>query len=202
MATVRGRNADLHGNVPDASPIALILVDVINALDFPNNGYLLKRVPRLAKNIATLKTRCRERRIPAIYVNDNHDKWRSDRSILIAHARSANPVSRLLTEALLPQDDDYFILKPKHSAFYSTPLDAILSKLGTRTVILAGLTTSACILLTAGEVYVRDFKLFVPSDCVAGLNRPDHLKALSLMRTSFQADTRPYRKLNLRSLAS
>ncbi|MGH9575123.1 MAG: isochorismatase family cysteine hydrolase [Candidatus Acidiferrales bacterium] len=201
MATARGRNADLHGNVSDTSPVALILVDVINALDFPNNGYLLKHVPRLAKNISALKSRCRERGIPAIYVNDNHDKWRSERRIVIEHARRANSAGRLLTQTLLPEGDDYFILKPKHSAFYSTPLDAILSKLGTRTVILAGLTTSACILLTAGEMYVRDFKLFVPSDCVAGLNRADHLKALSLMKTSFQTDTRPYRKLNLKLLA-
>lgn len=198
MPTRWDRNSDLHGNVPDTSPIVLILVDVINDLDFPNNRYLLRHVPQLAKNISALKVRCREHRIPVIYVNDNHDKWRSEREAVIAHACRNGSAGRALVQALLPQPDDYFVLKPKHSAFYSTPLDLILSKLGTSTIILAGLTTSTCILLTAGEVYVRDFTLFVPSDCVAALNRPDHVKALALMRASFQAGTTRSRKLQLR----
>jgi len=31
------RNEDLHGNVPDKSTVALLLIDVINDLEFANN---------------------------------------------------------------------------------------------------------------------------------------------------------------------
>ncbi len=33
--SLRRKNADLHGSAPDKSEVALILVDVINDLDFP-----------------------------------------------------------------------------------------------------------------------------------------------------------------------
>ena len=92
-------------------------------------------------------------------------------------------------EKLAPAPGDYVVLKPKHSAFYATPLDTLLAYLKTKTVILAGLTTAACVLLTAGEIYVRDLGLFVPADCVAALRKADHRRALAIMRTSFQADT-------------
>jgi len=61
-----------------------------------------------------------------------------------------------MVEKLIPEASEYIVLKPKHSAFYATPLDTLISYLKTKTIILAGLTTSACILLTAGEIYVRD----------------------------------------------
>ena len=69
-----------------------------------------------------------------------------------------------LQRALAPAKDNYVALKPKHSAFYATSLDTLLK---TRVIILARLTTSACILLTACELYVRDFEIFIPTDCVA-----------------------------------
>jgi nicotinamidase-related amidase len=194
------KNDDLHGNVPDSSPVVLLLVDVINDLDFPENAFLLRQMATLAENIAKLKRRCLESAIATIYVNDNHDKWRSDAPDVISRCRKAGSPGRMLVEKLVPGSADYFVLKPKHSAFYSTPLDILLSHLKAETIILAGLTTSACILLTAGEIYIRDLKLFVPRDCVAGLNRSDHRKALDLMRNSFKADTRSAKSINLAKL--
>jgi nicotinamidase-related amidase len=200
MAISRRKHDDLHGNVPDASAAVLMLVDVINDLNFPGNQNLLKHAASLGKTIAALKARCRKAGIPAIYVNDNRNKWRSDFHAVISHCRGRESLGRSLVEPLLPAPDDYIVLKPKHSAFYATPLDTILSYLGSKSVILTGLTTAACVLLTAGEIYVRDLKLFVPTDCVAGLREKDHRQALELMRVSFAADTRPSRDLDLRSL--
>lgn len=65
------KNEDLHGNVPDSCPVVLLLVDVLNDVDFPGNEQLLKSIASLGKKIATLKKRCKDARIPAIYVNDN-----------------------------------------------------------------------------------------------------------------------------------
>ena len=149
-----------------------------------------------------MKRRCRQNWIPAIYANDNQGRWRSDMRTVIAHCVRKDAPGRGMVERLRPESDDYVLLKPKHSAFHATPLDTILSYLGARTVILAGLTTSACILLTPGEVYVRDLKLFVPADCVAGLKKTDHLKALDMLRSSFKANTTTSVRLTLRSYAT
>lgn len=193
----KNKNDDLHGNVPDHCPVVLLLVDVINDLDFPGNTALIKTVPGVSKRIERLRLRCKQNRIPVIYANDNQGRWRSDVRAVLAHCGRKKAPGREMVETLKPEPDDYVVLKPKHSAFHATPLDTLLSYLCARTVILAGFTTSACVLLTAGEIYVRDLKLFVPADCVASLNKADHLKALSLMRISFKANTTISSRLDL-----
>lgn len=202
MPSRQQTTGDLHGNVPDNAPVVLMLIDVINDLDLPRNEHLVIQAGRLGRTIAALKQRCRKARIPAIYVNDNRDRWRSDFKAVIAECSQPHSQGWPLVEPLMPAPDDYIVLKPKHSAFYATPLDTILSYLKTRTVILTGLTTAACILLTAGEIYVRDLTLYVPRDRVAGLNEKEHRNGLALMRGSFGAITTPARRLNLGKLGT
>jgi nicotinamidase-related amidase len=191
------RNLDLHGNVPDRCAVALVLLDVLNDLDFPGAFPLVRAAPKLAKNIAALKQHCRESGIPAIYVNDNRNKWRSDSTSVVTHCLDPGIPGRVLVDPLVPSVEDYIVLKPKHSAFYATPLDTLLSYLECRTIILVGLTTNACVLTTACEIHIRDLNLFVPSDCVASPYKRQHDIALELLKTSFGARTTPSRRLNL-----
>ena len=202
MSGVALQNTDLHGNVPEESSVALLLIDVLNDLQFPGNESLTKIAPILAANIARLKSRCRAAGIPAIYVNDNWQKWRSDFSRIVEHCLGEDVPGRALVEPLAPQQDDYIVLKPKHSAFYATPLDTLLTYLKAQTVILVGLTTDACILTTACEIHIRDLDLFVPSDCVAASSRRQHRIAIELMTKSFDARTTPSSRLNLSRLLS
>ena len=65
-----------------------------------------------------------------------------------------HPIARLLA----PADDDYFVLKPKHSGFHATPLALLLEHLGTRTLVLTGFTAERCVLFTANDAYMRDFR--------------------------------------------
>jgi hypothetical protein len=58
------KNQDLHGNAPDSCPVVLLLVDVLNDVDFPGNSQLLKSIRALGKNISALKKRCKDARIP------------------------------------------------------------------------------------------------------------------------------------------
>ena len=194
------RNDDLHGNVPDHQPVALLVVDVLNDFDFPDAGELLKKAPTLAKNIAALKRRCRNVGIPAIYANDNRGKWRSDASDLVKECLRDDAPGRPLVEPLVPLPDDYIVLKPKHSAFYATPLDALLSYLRAKTIILVGLTTDACILTTACEIHIRDLDLYVPSDCVAASDARLHAMAIELMKKSFDAHIATSRSIDLKRL--
>jgi nicotinamidase-related amidase len=194
------KNEDLDGNVPDTCSAALLLVDVLNDLDFPGGKPLVQAAPRLARNIAALKRRCREAKIPAIYVNDNRSRWRSDFSAVVKHCLREDVPGRALVQPLIPAADDYIVLKPKHSAFFATPLETLLLYLHTKTIILVGLTTDACILTTACEIHIRDINLFIPPDCVAASTDKQHKIALALMKKSFAAHTTPSRKLNLRKM--
>ena len=115
------RDDDLHGNAPDESEVVLLLIDVINDLSFPDSKELVRQSAALAKAIANLKKRCKKLGIPAIYVNDNRGRWRSDFSAVLRHCLHPQSPGREMTELLVPEPDDYIVLKPKHSPFYASP---------------------------------------------------------------------------------
>jgi nicotinamidase-related amidase len=103
---------------------------------------------------------------------------------------------------VLPEEDDYFVLKPKHSGFYSTSLDLLLKHLGARTLILAGIAGNNCVLFTANDAYMRDFNLIVPSDCSVSQSEEDNKNALKQMEKVLKADIRSWRELNLKALTA
>ena len=176
------RNPDLHGNVPDRSPVALVIIDVINDFEYETGEALLEHALPMADRIAALKRRCEAAKVPVIYVNDNFGKWRSDRQSLIEHCLEDGVRGEPFVRKLLPGERDYFVLKPKHSGFYSTTLDTLLTYLQVETLILAGLTTDLCVLFTAGDAYLRDLHLIVPPDCVTAADQDEHEHALKHMQ--------------------
>jgi nicotinamidase-related amidase len=194
------KNSDLHGNAPDNSPVALLLIDVINDLEFEDGEKLLRHALPAARRIAAFKQRCKVAGIPAIYVNDNFGKWRSDFKKLVSHCLNDNTRGREIVELLKPGRDDYFVLKPKHSGFYSTTLDLLLKHLGAETLILAGFTADICILFTANDAYMRDYRLMIPTDCVASQDETENQRALKFMERVLKADIRPSSKIDLNEM--
>ena len=186
-----GKNEDLHGNAPDKADVALLLIDVINDLEFPEGDQLLRHALQMARQIAALKERAKRARVPAIYVNDNFGRWRSDFNAQIEHCLEDGVRGQPVVELLRPNEEDYFILKPKHSGFFSTTLDTLLGYLEVRTLILSGLAANICVLFTANDAYMRDFNLMVPSDCVASNTDEENRHALEQMRVVLKADIRP-----------
>ncbi|WP_397571601.1 cysteine hydrolase family protein [Schlesneria sp. T3-172] len=185
------RNRDLHGSAPDKSAVALLLIDVINDLDFPEAESMLPRALSMAQQIAGLKRRARENDVPVIYVNDNFGRWRSDLLAQVEHCLRDGVRGKPIVQSLRPEEDDYFVLKPKHSGFFSTTLDTLLEYLEVKTLILTGIATNICVLFTANDAYMRDFKLVVPQDCVAS-NTPEECDyALDQMQKILKADIRP-----------
>ena len=194
-------NADLHGNVPESSRVALLIIDVINDMEFEGSDALLQFAVPMAKRIAALKKRAREAAIPAVYVNDNFGRWQSDFRKVVDHCLNDGVKGEEVARILQPEEDDYFVLKPKHSAFYATTLDTLLQYLGARTVILTGIAGNICILFSANDAYMRDFNLFVPSDCVASNTQQENDYALEQMRKVLKADTSPSEALDLAAMA-
>jgi nicotinamidase-related amidase len=193
------RAHDLHGSAPDKSDTALLLIDVVNDFDFPEGEQLLKLALPVGKNIADLKKRTKAEGIPAVYVNDNFGRWRSDFKKTVAHCREAR--GKQFVELLLPDEDDYFVLKPKHSGFYSTTLALLLEHLAAKNLILTGIAGNNCVLFTANDAYMHDFKLFVPSDCVVSNTEEENLHALKQMQTVLKADTTPGAELDLKAMS-
>ena len=192
---------DLHGSAPDKSETALLLIDVINDFDFPEGEQLLQLALPVGKNIAALKQRTKAAGIPTIYVNDNFGRWRSDFKKIVAHCRDENARGKRFVELLLPDEDDYFVLKPKHSGFYSTTLDLLLTHLNAKNLILTGIAGNNCVLVTANEAYMRDYKVFVPSDCIVSNTKEENAYALKQMETVLKTDTTPSEKLDVNAMS-
>lgn len=185
------RSQDLYGNAPDKCPVALLLIDVINDLDFPEGRQLLEQALPMADKIQRLAARARRARVPVVYVNDNFGRWRSDFRTLVEHCLAAGGLGRPMVEKLRPQSDDYFVLKPAHSGFFSTSLDLLLRHLQVKKVIVTGVATDICVLFTANDAYLHGFDVVVPEDCVAS-NAPELSgAAIAQMKRVLKADVRP-----------
>ena len=192
---------DLHGSAPDKSKTVLLLIDVINDFDFEEGEQLLRLAMPVGRNIAKLKERTRAAGIPSVYVNDNFGRWQSDFKKIVAHCRRENGRGKPFVEMLLPEDEDYFVLKPKHSGFYSTTLSLLLTHLGAENLILTGIAGNNCVLFTANDAYMRDFKHFIPSDCVVSNTEAENKHALKQMETVLKADTTIAADLDLRKIS-
>lgn len=193
---------DLHGSAPDKSEAALLLIDVINDFEFDEGDELLRLALPVGEKIAELKKRAEAAGIPCIYVNDNFGKWQSDFKKIVARCTAGDAKGKDFVKLLEPDNDDYFVLKPKHSGFYSTTLDLLLTHLNAKNLILTGIAGNNCVLFTANDAYMRDFKVFVPADCVVSNTEEENRYALKQMETVLKADTSPASELDLKALSN
>jgi len=172
-----------------ASTRALLLIDFFNPMDFEGGSRLAKPALEAAKRAALLKARLRRAQVPAIYANDNFGQWASEFSTLVQACARLPGAPGEIARRLAPQPGDRSILKPRHSAFYGTPLEFLLDELGAKTLILTGIAADSCIMITAHDAHVRKFKRWVPSDCVAS-QAPEYTRgALAHLRRSVHAST-------------
>jgi len=194
------KNEDLHGNAPDKSEVALLLIDVINDMEFEGGAQLLEHALPMADNIAALKKRAREHDIPVVYVNDNFGKWQSDFKKTLEHVLQDGCRGKPVAEKLQPARDDYFVLKPKHSGFFSTTLEILLEYLQVKTLILTGIAGNNCVLFTANDAYMRDFHLLVPADCVVSIELEENKYALKQIQKVLKADISPSTEIEFERL--
>ncbi|WNB92064.1 isochorismatase family cysteine hydrolase [Bacillus sp. NEB1478] len=185
-------------NPQNKIPVAMLIIDVINDFKFEEAPLLLKTSAFIADKIKDLKIRCKEKGIPVIYVNDNFGQWQSDKQKLVEYC--SKQAGSHLVKTLIPNDDDYFVVKPKHSGFFSTPLSSLLNELGVETLILSGIAGNICVLFTANDAYMRDYSLYTPSDCIASNIDEDNERALILMEKTLTATISPSHKLDLSAI--
>lgn len=188
--------------MPTLKNPAVLLVDVINAFDFEGCEPLIQSAKRVAPAIESLSTRARKHGIPVIYANDNFGQWRSDFKSTLEACGAPNRPGHDVVQRLKPQEGDYFVLKPMHSAFFATPLELVLRDLEVDTLIVAGFATDLCVLFSAHDAYMRGFELFVPEDCTA--SNAEHItqRTLHHLREALGCDTRNSAALELNDFRS
>ena len=180
------------------SGTALLLIDVINDLAFDGSAALVAQAQVMAAALAALKRRAATAGIPAIYINDNFGQWRSDFRKTVAHCTSRSSPGHRVSRRLRPRATDYFVLKPKHSGFFDTTLDTLLETLQIRRVILTGMAGNICVLFTANDAYMREYKIFAPADCIVSNTAADNDYALRQIKTVLKGNVAPSTRLRFR----
>ena len=166
---------------------ALIIVDMLSSYDFPDAESLRESVARSLPAMTSLVQRARDEGTLVIYVNDNYGNWNSDRHELLETALAGEAPE--LVRPLAPQADDLFVVKARHSIFYGTPLEYLLSQEDVDRIVLIGQVTEQCIVYSALDAYIRHLEVCVPRDAVAHIH--EHLAdaSLEMMELNMSAET-------------
>jgi nicotinamidase-related amidase len=174
---------------------ALLLIDVVNDLAFDGSEPLVAQAESMAAPLAQLKRRATTAGVPTIYINDNFGQWRSDFRRTVAHCTARSSPGHRVSRRLRPTAHDYFVLKPKHSGFFDTTLDTLLETLGVRRVILTGIAGNICVMFTANDAYMRDYKIFAPADCIVSNTATDNDHALRQIEIVLKGNVAPSARL-------
>ncbi|GAB3505283.1 cysteine hydrolase [Pseudoxanthomonas daejeonensis] len=173
-----------------AKDTALLILDMVNLFDFEGGGRLARDALSIVPALSALRARFDAAGAPVVYVNDNFTHWQGEFSDLIGRCIAAGGVPATIVGRLRPAPHHYYILKPKHSAFLATALPVLLAKLGVRRLVVTGLAADSCVLVTAQDANMREYRLWVPRDCVAAQTPARKEGALAIVRTALLGDVR------------
>jgi nicotinamidase-related amidase len=166
-------------------------VPEINDLAFPGSEALVSQAEPMSLRLKALKRRAAKAGIPAVYVNDNFGRWRSDFRRTVTHCTSRQSPGRVVSSRLRPTAHDYFVLKPKHSGFYDTTLETLREDLQIRRVIVTGIAGNICVLFTANDAYMRGMRVYAPADCIVSNTPEDNAHALRQIEIVLKGRTEP-----------
>jgi len=162
---------------------ALLVIDMLNDFVLPGAPLEVPDTRRIIKNIQEEVDRARAAGRPVIYVCDAHAP--DDREFAKfgwpAHSVRGSKGAEVIDE-LAPGPGDMVVRKNTYSGFYQTRLDDVLKLLGVDSLRLTGCVTHICIMITASDAVLRDYRVTVVEDGVAGIAQEDHEAALRIMK--------------------
>lgn len=202
----------------DTATTAVIVIDMQN--DFGTKGGLFDRagldismIQKAVAPTAQVLAAARNAGITVIYLNmgfrpDLSDLGASDSPNRVRHlifgagktVRAPDGTeSRILirdtwntavVSELTPQDGELVIYKHRFSGFYETEFDAVLRKLGVKSLIVTGCTTSVCVESTVRDAMFRDYQCVLLADCMGepignDFPRSNHEASLLVIQTLF-----------------
>lgn len=159
---------------------ALIVIDMQNGFLNPESPLCIAGARATVPTCAAVIHAARKQNIPVVFVNrayraDGSDVEHTRRAIWAAGGRPLTPGSTGPLSVENPpefgrRDTDYEIIKPRYSAFFQTPLDLLLRRLGVKRLLLAGTTTPNCVRTTCYDAISLDYHVVVLSDCCSSNN--------------------------------
>ena len=194
---VKPTNSGLKPRRPRSNRAAVVVLDVLSDFRFADGPAVRRALIARCRSLVRLLYYARQKRVPVVYVNDNAGLWRSDAPALLRRFISNLPPTGQSLVELAPGRRDLVILKPRHSAFFATPLEIVLQQLAISHLVLAGVSTESCVWMTACDAHIRGFRLIVPQDVVAGASRPAVTATFTGLRTVLGVRT-PARASRLR----
>ncbi|WP_050794245.1 isochorismatase family cysteine hydrolase [Bacillus amyloliquefaciens] len=159
---------------------------MINNFQFDMGERLAEKTKQIVPRILSLKKHAKQNNWPIIYINDHYGLWKAD--IDAIREECSNDISADIIEDISPQPDDYFLIKPKHSAFYETTLHTLLTELKVNQLMITGIAGNICVLFTANDAYMREYSIAIPKDCTASNNDEDNDFALTMMENVLFAE--------------
>ena len=162
---MNGTKRNVRSDLPRRT--ALLLIDFMNPLDFEGAERMAPFAMRAAEHAARLCAKMRAEGSPVIYANDNFGRWEADFHAVVRTCEQRGGASAAMARLLAPRPGDRSVLKPRHSAFFGTPLEFLLDELDVAHLVLTGLAADSCIMFTAHDAYLREYDLWIPADCVA-----------------------------------
>lgn len=154
---------------------ALLLIDVQN--DFLQRPGIHPSPEILVKTLASFVSRLRRAGIPVIHA---HTRVRANGTDRMPHwinndymACVDGTSGCLSPDVLMPEQQDYLVIKQFYSAFESPRLDAILKDEQVDTLVVAGLFTHGCVRSSVLDAYARGYRVLVAEDAIAS-DAPEH----------------------------
>jgi nicotinamidase-related amidase len=155
----------------------LLLVDVINDFRHEDGERLLASFRRRHTGLVAALESARARQIPVVYANDNVGVWNGDAPGQVRRAIDEGRGGELIA-AIAPRPEDRFVIKPRYSAFDSTPLELLLRELEVERILLAGAATEMCVVQTAIAARELGFKVSILVDACASVDEREEKIAL------------------------
>ena len=180
----------------DPKETAVLVIDMQNGFCHPDgtlaqDGADITMMRGIIPNVKRLLEICREHRIPDFWTIQEHHAADRTRELhkIVPHTmkRFRPPCLKGTWDAEVIDELKPFVTKESHllhkqkfSAFYNTNLEVMTRVLGTRNLIVCGVTSNACVETSLREAYMRDYDIIIPQDCIGGLRQDWHDTAVSI----------------------
>jgi nicotinamidase-related amidase len=165
-----------------------VVVDMQESGDMPAEEVGIVHMPGYDDRIARVQrllAAARAAGIPVVFFQEVHrpsgiDFGRELDGVEGVHCIEGRPGTDL-HPALLPEPDEFHLVKRRYSGFIGTEFDIVLRGLKADTLILVGGLTDVCVHYTFADAHQRDYHVRVVSDCVGGSSQYRHDAALDAM---------------------
>ena len=177
------RERGFGGRVGFGERPALLVVDV-------GRGWLDPGTPigspqeQVLESIVGIVRAAREAQIPRFFTTMGFEPNLADagdvfvRKLPLAHMHIVGSAEMELHPSLGRTESELLIVKPRQSAFFGTSVLGHLVGLGIDTVVVVGLSTSACVRSTCEDAFNHNFRVIVPREAVGDRCEPWHEAAL------------------------